>query len=58
MVAYVSQGVFVEAWIGAEDKLPRMLRAVYLDDPLQLRHQLELSDWQSLVAVTGPRCEK
>jgi len=46
MVAYVTQGVFVQAWIGAEDKLPRMLRAVYLDDPLQLRHGLELSNWQ------------
>ncbi len=46
MVAYVTQGVFVQAWIGAEDKLPRMLRAVYLDDPLQLRHGLELTNWQ------------
>ncbi len=46
MVAYDSGGVLVQAWIGAEDKLPRMLRAVYLDDPLQLRHQLELSNWQ------------
>jgi hypothetical protein len=46
MVGYVTQGVFVQAWIGAEDKLPRMLRAVYLDDPLQLRHGLELTNWQ------------
>jgi hypothetical protein len=23
-----------------------MLRAVYLDDPVQLRHQLEISNWQ------------
>jgi hypothetical protein len=51
MVAYVTQGVFVQAWIGAEDKLPRMLRAVYLDDPLQLRHGLELTDWQLDVPV-------
>jgi hypothetical protein len=46
MVAYVSSGVFVQAWIGAEDKLPRMLRAIYLDDPLQQRHGLELTNWQ------------
>ena len=46
MVAYVSSGVFVQAWIGADDKLPRMLRAIYLDDPLQQRHGLELSNWQ------------
>ena len=46
MVAYATGGVFVQAWIGAEDKLPRMVRAVYRDDPAQLRHQMELSNWQ------------
>ena len=46
MVAYVTGGVFLQIWIGVEDKLPRMLRAVYLDDPLRLRHQLEISNWQ------------
>ena len=46
MVAYVTGGVFLQVWIGVEDKLPRMLRAVYLDDPVQLRHQLEISNWQ------------
>jgi hypothetical protein len=51
MVAYVSNGVFVQAWIGAEDKLPRMLRAIYLDDPLQQRHGLELSNWQLDVII-------
>jgi hypothetical protein len=43
--------VFVQAWIGTEDKLPRMLRAVYLDDPLQLRHGLELTNWQLDVII-------
>ncbi len=51
MVAYATGGVFVQAWIGAEDKLPRMVRAVYRDDPAQLRHQMELSNWQLDVAV-------
>ena len=46
IVAYDSGGVFIEAWIGADDKLPRMLRAIYADDPLQLRHRLELTNWQ------------
>jgi hypothetical protein len=46
IVAYDTGGVFVEIWIGAEDKLPRMLRAIYVDDPLRLRHQLELSNWK------------
>ena len=46
MVAYVTNGVFVQAWIGAEDKLPRRVRAVYLNDPALLRHEMELSNWQ------------
>ena len=46
MVAYDSGGAFVQVWLGVEDKLPRMLRAIFVNDPLQLRHQLELSNWQ------------
>jgi hypothetical protein len=46
MVAYIDHGVFIQAWIGADDKLPRLLHAVYLDDPERLRHTLLLSDWQ------------
>ncbi len=46
MVAYASHGVFVQIWIGAEDKLPRMARAVFRKDPLLLRHQVEFSSWK------------
>ena len=46
IVAYANDAVFVQIWIGAEDKLPRMIRAVYGNDPSQLRHQLEVSNWQ------------
>lgn len=46
MVAYADNDVFVQIWIGAEDKLPRMVRAVYRADKLRLRHQLELSNWK------------
>jgi len=46
MVAYANDDVFIQIWIGAEDKLPRMVRAVYREDPARLRHQLTLSDWQ------------
>jgi hypothetical protein len=46
MVAYASDDVFVQIWIGAEDKLPRKMRAVYRRDPLQLRHDMELTNWQ------------
>src|SRR5438132_4925912 len=51
MVAYIDSGGFVQIWIGAEDKLPRLLHAVYLDDPERLRHTLVLSDWQLDPAV-------
>jgi hypothetical protein len=51
MVAYVSDTVFAEIWIGADDKLPRRIRAVYRDDPSRLRHDMELSNWQLDVAV-------
>jgi len=46
MVAYANNEVFVQIWIGAEDKLPRMLRGVYRSDNAHLRHQLEFSNWQ------------
>jgi hypothetical protein len=46
MVAYADKDVFVQIWIGTEDKLPRMARAVYRNDPARLRHQLELSNWK------------
>src|SRR5277367_369797 len=46
IVAYVTNRVFVQAWIGADDKLPRILRAIYLDDKLQQRHILVLSNWK------------
>lgn len=46
IVAYESEGVFVQVWIGAEDRLPRAARAVYYDDRLELRHEVEMSDWK------------
>jgi len=46
MLAYEVDGTFIQLWIGADDKLPRRARAVYRNDPAQLRHQVEFSDWQ------------
>ena len=51
IVAYVGDGVFEQIWIGVEDKLPRLVHAVYLDDPDQIRHNLLLSNWQLNPAV-------
>lgn len=46
VIAYANDVVFVQAWIGTQDKLPRMLRAVFRDDPTQSRHQVAFSDWK------------
>jgi len=53
MVAYANDAVFLQVWIGADDKLPRLIRAVYRSDPLRLRHQMELSNWQLDGAVAA-----
>jgi hypothetical protein len=46
IVAFAGNGIFAELWIGADDKLPRIVHAIYLDDPDHLRHNLILSDWK------------
>ncbi len=46
MVAYASNDVLVQVWIGVKDKLPRRSRAIYRNDPVQLRHQMDLSNWR------------
>jgi hypothetical protein len=46
MVAWANDDVFMQAWIGSVDKLPRRVRAVFRADPLGLRHDMELSNWQ------------
>lgn len=46
MVAWANNDVFLQVWIGVDDKLPRRIRATYSADPLRLRHDLELSNWQ------------
>jgi hypothetical protein len=45
MVAIANDLVFAQIWIGTDDKLPRMIRAVYVIDPSRLRHQVEFSNW-------------
>jgi len=46
MVGIVNNWVFEQIWIGSEDKLPRRARAVFLGDPVGLRHEIEFSNWQ------------
>jgi hypothetical protein len=40
MVAYANDNVFVRIWVGVDDRLSRMLRAVFRDDPSRLRHEI------------------
>lgn len=46
MLAWANDDVFLQIWIGTDDKLPRRVRATFRADPLRLRHELELSHWQ------------
>jgi hypothetical protein len=46
MIAYANDNVFVQMWVGTEDKLPRMVRAVFRQDPARMRHQVEFSNWK------------
>jgi hypothetical protein len=66
VVAVASETLFMQIWIGVDDKLPRKMRAVFRGDPLRLRHQLEMSNWKldpvlaaetfaSLKAANAPR---
>ena len=52
IVAVIAEGVFMQIWVGSQDKLPRMIHAVYLEDPARLRHNLMLSNWQLEPPVT------
>ncbi len=46
MMVWANEDVFLQIWIGTDDKLPRRVRAVYRTDPLQLRHEMEFSNWK------------
>ena len=51
MLAWANNDVFLQIWIGVDDKLPRRIRATFRTDPLRLRHELDLSNWQLDPAV-------
>lgn len=53
MVVWANDDVFLQMWIGVDDKLPRRMRAIFRADPRGLRHDLELSDWKLGPALPG-----
>jgi hypothetical protein len=46
MIGIVTDDLFGQMWIGAEDKLPRGYRVTYLADRARLRQQVVFSNWQ------------
>jgi hypothetical protein len=46
IIVLVNEQVFAQIWVGARDRLPRLIRAIYRDDPSRLRHQVEFSGWK------------
>ena len=53
MVVWASDDVFLQIWIGSEDRLPRRIRAQFRADPRGLRHDLQLSDWKLDAALSA-----
>jgi hypothetical protein len=45
MVAIANANVEAEVWIGIDDGLPRMIRAVYPKDPTRSRYEIQFSNW-------------
>lgn len=46
IVAVTGGGVQAELWIGATDRLPRMIRVVYTGEPAHAHYQTDYSDWK------------
>lgn len=45
IVALGNDTVQGQVWIGAEDKLPRLFRATYFNEPGNFRHEVVFSNW-------------
>jgi hypothetical protein len=46
MIAVANDQAQVQIWIGVDDKLPRMMRATFFNEPGNFRHSVEFSNWQ------------
>jgi hypothetical protein len=46
IVAIANGNPQAEIWIGVDDGLPRMARAIYPNDPMQSRYEIQFSNWQ------------
>jgi hypothetical protein len=46
IVAIANENVEAEIWIGVNDGLPRMVRAIYPKDPAKSRYEIQFSNWR------------
>ena len=46
IVVVANDTVQAQIWIGAKDRLPRMYRATYFDEPGNYRHTVAFSNWR------------
>jgi hypothetical protein len=46
IIAIANDKVQAEIWIGVNDGLPRMIRAIYPKDPAQSRYEIQFSNWR------------
>lgn len=46
IIVIANNAAQAQIWIGAEDRLPRMVRATYFDEPGNYRHQVAFSNWR------------
>ena len=53
VIGIVTDDLFGQMWIGAEDKLPRAYRVTYLADPQRLRQSVVFSKWELDGKVDG-----
>jgi len=45
IIAIANDNVQAEIWIGVNDGLPRMIRAIYPTDPAKSRYEIQFSNW-------------
>jgi hypothetical protein len=48
MVAVAGPAIQAQFWIGAEDRLPRMVKVVYPQEPARVLYETEFSNWRLL----------
>ena len=46
IVVLVTELAHVQLWIGRDDRLPRMMTAIFPEDPARLRHTVLLTNWK------------